>query len=363
VTKPKSIFGALGLSLLACLALLLASCGGGGGSVASSGGGVGTGGTGMSFGTVMGFGSVVLDGTPYNSASPQYFAGNDQDSEAQTASTTVELGAQLQIQFDAQGMPSTVVIEPELMGPVANLTTSGFNVNGVAVQINTSPAAGPVTYYAGLADYSSLTTGMQVEVHGAWGSGANGQGFIQATLIEQLPATNPVTRITGLISQLQASSHSFQIGSTTVQMNSASGVAPSGMALANGQLVNVWSNAPVAGGVITAGVIRIRTLLGVSGSVQVGGLVSMQAGKRLQVSGISVNASAPGLASTLQSLTQGEYVVVQGASDPSTGVLTAASIRAYANQPAQVELHGTITSYVSAANFLVRGVLVDASAS
>ncbi len=360
--KPESSFGVFSLSLLVMLALLLASCGGGG-SVASSGGGVGTGGTGMSFGTVTGFGSVVLDGTPYNSASPQYFGGNDQDAQAQTASTAVELGDQLQIQLDAQGLPSVVVIEPDLMGAVTNLSSNGFSVNGVAVQFNTLPAAGPVTYYAGLAGSSSLTAGMQVEVHGAWGMGANGQGFIQATLIEQLPATNPITRITGLVSKLQAASGSFQIGSTTIHMGSATSVLPTGVALANGQLVNVWSNVPVSGGVITAGAVRVRTLVGVAGPVQVGGLVSMLSGKGFQVSGIQVDASAPQLASTLQSLAPGEYVVVQGQSDAGTGVLSASAITAFTAHPAQVELRGTITGYVSAANFLVRGVPVDASAS
>jgi hypothetical protein len=317
----------------------------------------------MSFGTVTGFGSVVLDGTSYNSASPQYFAGSDQDATAQTASTSVELGDQLQIQLDAQGLPSMVVIEPELMGPVANLTASGFSVNGVAVQVNTNPAAGPVTYYAGLADYSSLTTGMQVEVHGAWGMGASGQGFIQATLIEQLPAANPITRITGLISNLQASNGSFQIGSTTINMGNTTSVLPSGTALANDQLVNVWSNAPTSGSVITAGAVRVRTLVGVAGPAQVGGLVSMLSGKGFQVSGIQVDASVPQLASTLQSLAPGEYVVVQGQSDAGTGVLSASAIRTFATHPALVELHGTITGFVSAANFMVRGVPVDASAS
>uniref|UniRef100_E6PRV5 DUF5666 domain-containing protein n=1 Tax=mine drainage metagenome TaxID=410659 RepID=E6PRV5_9ZZZZ len=361
MTKPKSFKAALGLGLAALLILLLASCGGGS-TVASSGGGVGTGGTGMSFGTVTGFGSVVVDGTPYNSASPQYFAGNDQGEATLTAATAVQLGNQLRIQLDAQGTPSMVLIEPELMGAVANLSSTGFSVNGVPVQVNTNPASGPVTYYSGLTDYAGLSPGMQVEVHGAYGVNSNGQGYVQATLIEQLPATNPVTRITGVISHLQAASGTFQIGTTTVQIGAATSVVPSGLSLANGQLVNVWSNVPVTASGITAGVVRIRTLQGVSGPVQVGGLVSMLSGSRFQVSGVTIDASAPALASTVQGLTLGEYVVVLGQADASTGVVTASSIRAYATQPAQVELRGTITGYVSPSNFLVRGVLVDASA-
>jgi hypothetical protein len=352
----------LGAVALVLLAALLASCGGGG-TVATTGG-VGTGGTGISTGTVTGFGSVVLDGTAYSSASPVYFAGTDQDEEAQTSSTAVNLGDQLQIRLDAQGHPSKVVIDPELMGPVANLGAGGFTVNGVAVRVNSNAAAGPVTYYTGLNDFSSLQGGMQVEVHGAYGQSASGQGYIQATRIEQLPASNPVTRLTGVVSHLNAANGSFQIGATLVQTQASTLITPSGMALANGQLVNVWSNtAPAANGAIQAGAVNVRTLRGVSGPAQVGGLVAQLAGSRFQVAGIPVDASAANLASAVQSLSNGGYVVVQGQADASTGVLTATSLRTYASSPAQVELRGTITGFVSASNFLVRGVPVDASAA
>jgi hypothetical protein len=358
----KKHFCILCAAALVLLTALLASCGGG--STVATTGGVGTGGTGISTGTVTGFGSVVLDGTAYNSASPVYYAGTDQDEEVQTASTAVNLGDQLEIRLDAQGHPGKVVIDPELMGPVASLGAGSFTVNGVVVQVNSNPAAGPVTYYTGLNDFSSLQNGMQVEVHGAYGQSADGQGYIQATRIEQLPASNPVTRLTGLVSSLNAANGTFQIGTVLVQMGASTLVTPSGMALASGQLVNVWSNtSPAANGAIVAGAVNVRTLRGVSGPVQVGGLVSQLTGNRFQVSGIPVDASAASLAAAVQGLKNGEYVVVQGQSDASSGVLTAASLRTAASNPAQVELRGTITGYVSASNFLVRGVPVDASAA
>jgi hypothetical protein len=360
VTPPKSFIAWLGLGLAALLSVLLASCGGG--STVASSGGVGTGGTGMSFGTVTGFGSVVLDGTPYNSAAPRYFAGSDLGDATPTAATAVQLGNQLRIALDAQGTPSMVLIEPELMGPVANLTPAGFSVNGVAVQVNTNPAAGPVTYYSGLTDYTGLSMGMQVEVHGASGVDANGQNYVQATLIEQLPATSTVTCITGIVSRLQAASGTFQIGATTVQLGAATSITPAGQSLADGQLVHLWSQGPPsAGGTLLAGVVRIRTLQGVGGPVQVGGLVSQLSGSRLQVAGVTVDAGAPALAAAVQGLVLGEYVVVQGQANATTGVLTASSLRAYATRPAEVELRGTITGFVSPGNFLVRGVPVDAS--
>lgn len=364
--KPKQRFaslGALALIVLALsLALPLASCGGG--STVATNGGVGTGGTGISSGTVTGFGSVVLDGTPFNSASPLYFASTDQDAEAQTASTAVGLGDRLEIRLDAQGQPSKVVIDPELMGAVANLGASSFSVNGVTVQVNTNPAAGPVTYYAGLNGFTSLANGMQVEVHGAFGLDAAGQGYVQATRIEQLPASNPVTRLSGLVSNLDPVGRTFQIGTTTVQYGPTTPITPSGQALANGELVNVWSNLPLASnGALQAGAITVRTLLGNTGPVQLGGLVAQLSGSRFSVSGIPVDASASALTSAVQTLSNGAYVVVQGNADPTTGVLVATALRAYAVQPSQVELRGTITGYVSASNFLVRGVPVDASSA
>ncbi len=352
-------------AICALLSLALASCGGGG-TFASSGG-VGTGGTGISSGTVTGFGSVVVDGTAYSSATPQYFNGSDQEDAALAPSTAVQLGDQLRVQLDAQGNPSTVIIEPDLIGAVAGLNnrpaaSANFTVNGVGVRVNNNPAAGPVTYYSGLAGYGDLSSGMQVEVHGAYGIDAGGGAYIQATLIEQLPSSNPVTRITGVVSNLDSTADTFQIGNTSVQFSASTALVPSGASLANGQLVNVWSNVSAnANGAIVAGAIRIRTLQGLSGSAQIGGLVSMLAGNHFQVSGVPIDASAPGLASALLALADGEYVVVQGQVDPTTGVVKASSIRPYSVQPAQVELRGTITAYVSPSNFLVRGVPVDAS--
>ena len=352
------------LALLAAalsLDLVLASCGGGG-AVASIGGGVGTGGTGISLGTVTGFGSVVVDGTAYDGATPDYYAETNTEESAPTSATTVELGAQLSIALDAQGNPATVTIDPELVGAVAGLGAGGFTVNGVPVQINTDPAAGPVTYYAGLSGFSGLTAGMQVEVHGAVGIDSTGQGYVQATLIEQLPASNPVTRITGAVANLDAAAGTFRIGGSTIRTTSKTSVSPAGLALANGQIVNVWSNTPAAAnGVVTAQVVGIRSLSGVAGSVQLGGLVAQRQGTGFMVSGIPIDASAAGLASTVAHLVDGEYVVVQGQSDASTGTVAATAIRPYAAQPAQVELKGTITGFVSQGNFLVRGVPVDAS--
>ena len=344
----------LGCSLVT--ALTLASCGGGGGGLASTGGGVGSGGTGISYGTVTGFGSIVLDGQSYNSATPLYYEDGAQGSGTRQAATAVELGDRLSVVTDVAGNPTTVVIEPELIGAVGSVSSTGFTVNGVSVTVNDGRSGAPTTYYAGLGGLASLVAGTQVEVHGAFGLDASGQPYVQATLVQQLPSSNQATRITGVVSQLGASS--FVVDGVTVNYNASTALAPSGVALADGELVNVWSAAPLAANAINAGAIRIRTLQGQSGQARIGGLVAQLQGTRFSVSGITIDASA--VAASAAALHTGDYVVVQGSVDAASGVVQATSISAYAST---IELKGTITGYVSASNFLVRGVPVDASAA
>ena len=338
----------------ALLALILGSCGGGG---------VGTGGTGFAMGTVTGFGSLLVDGQAYSSATPTYYAGTSADESTPVSAAAVELGGQLQLQLDANGSPTTVVVEPELEGTVAQLSANpqaGFVVNGVPVHVNADPTLGPVTYYSGLPGYGGLAGGMNVEVHGAFGIDAAGQGYVAATLIEQQPATNRVTRVTGLVSGLDPVRGTFLVGTTPVQLAASATVLPAGAALANGQVVSVWSNVPSTGALSVA-VVRIRTLQGLSGPVRLGGLVAQPTDHGFQIGGIPVDAGAPGLATALAGLVPGQYVVVTGQVRAATGVVTASAIQAGASQPAPAALHGTITGFVSASSFLVRGVPVDAS--
>ncbi|MBE0619362.1 MAG: hypothetical protein IH605_02095, partial [Burkholderiales bacterium] len=346
-------------SALCALPILVLSACGGTGPTANAGG-VGTGGTGVVYGTTTGFGSVVVDGRAYNSATPQYFAGSDQGEAVEASSASMELGNQVQMQLDAQGNPTSVIIEPALAGAVSRLGQGEFAVNGMTVRINSNAATGPVTYFSGLSGFSSMTVGMKVEVHGAYGiDPGSQQEYIQASLIEQLPGSSTVNRLSGKVTNLNAAAGTFQLGGATVQTSASTGVLPGGTVLADGLWVNVWSNTALgAGGELRAGVIRVRSLSGITGQVQIGGIVSGLSGTQFQVSGIAIDARAGALASVAGSLSPGEYVVVQGQADARGSALVASSIARYATQPAQVELNGTITGFVDQGNFLVRGVPV-----
>ncbi len=343
------------------LILVLGACGGGG--LASIASGVGTGGTGIVFGAITGFGSVVVDGTTYSSAAPQYFADSDQGEAVQASAASLGLGNQVQLQLDAQGNPASVIIEPALVGTVSRLGQGELVVNGMTVRINANAAKGPVTYFAGLSGFSDLSSGMRVGVHGAYGIDPISQKeFFQASLIEQLPVSSSVNRLSGLVSNLNAADGTFRLGGTTVTMSASTSVLPNRTVLADGLWVNVWSNvAPGTNGDLRAGVIRVRSLSGATGSVQIGGIVSGLSGTRFQVSGIAIDGSASALAQVVKNLVPGEYVVIQGQADAHGSVLVASGIRAYATQPGAVELNGTITDFVNKGNFLLRGVPVDAS--
>lgn len=342
------------------LILILAACGGGSSTVASNG--VGTGGTGVSSGTVTGFGSVILDGDAYDSAAPDYLAGTDTDEAAPAAALAVGLGAQVTMHLDAQGRPIRALVDPELDGAVTRIDTSlgTFVVQGVTVVVNSNPAAGPVTVFSGLTGLDPtgsgpMTVGMQVQVHGVFGVDGGGAGYIQATRVRQLASTNPVSRVSGRVTRIDSTS--FDLAGQTFSLAGMT-VQPAGASLAVGTYATVWtSTAPTA----PPPAVRVHGVQTASGSARIAGLVYHLSGTRFEVSGAEVDASAPALAATLAGLTNGRYVTVHGTI--AGGVVVADAITPASAAPVQVELKGTITHYVSASNFSVRGVVVDASSA
>jgi hypothetical protein len=334
--------------LMLTLSLLLMSCGSGTSNLT----GVGTGGTGITMGTVTGFGSILIDGDLYSSATGEYLEGDDDDAASLVSALSVDLGEQLEILLDDQGNPTSVLIEPALIGTVSRVdaTAGTLVVNGIEVRVNTNWLLGPVTYYAGLTGLADVTAGTsRVEIHGIYGVDAGG-AYIQATRIKSLLDTSTVTRITGIVSDLGGGA--FKIGDMTVAYANAS-IFPEGVGLSAGQLVNVWSAELPSGNNLTAHVIRVRTVQGVTGTAAVAGLVYGLNGSRFTLSGIAVDASGvSGL-----SLTNGQYVVAIGTPSAATGELVASSIRTTPGQNSEVELKGTITAYDSSSRTLVvRGV-------
>jgi hypothetical protein len=233
------------------------------------------------------------------------------------------------------------------------------------VQFNNILANGPLTYFSGLQGPSDVQNGMQVAVSGAFGIDSSGIPWLQATLIERLPDSNTILRTSGIVTNLNRIAQTFQLAGMTVQYNPLT-VLPKPASLANGVFVKVWSNQSLSNGgaMMSAGIVRVRTLSGRTGSAQLSGLVSQRNGSHFQIGGIAVDASASSLAASLGPIANGQYVIVRGQIDSnSTGVI-ASALDSYASQPVQTEIQGVITGYTGASSiFFVRGVPVDASSA
>ncbi len=349
------------LLLVAALTLLTAGCGAGGAAVLGLIAGVGTGGTGIA--VITGFGSLIVDGTRRDDSQASFSSEEDQGTAIATPPTAAMLGHTVEFGYDVNGAMASVVMSPALVGPVTAVGTNSVTLLGTTVAVNTDPALGPVTALAGYASISAIQVGDRLAVYGLPKVDGQGGSVVQATLITQKPAGTGI-RLTGYVSQLNASAARFAIGSNTIDAGAAI-VSPAATALANGQLVTVWSNGAAAGSMITATNVRIKLSAASTGNLTLSGAISAYAGNAsFKLLNVTVDASRATVAPAGTLLTDGKYVVVTGQYDAGSGKLTATAVTVYAPAAAAaVELHGTILNFVSASSFTVRGVVVDASSA
>jgi Domain of unknown function (DUF5666) len=215
------------------------------------------------------------------------------------------------------------------------------------VLVNTDPALGPQTLYSGLTGLSGIASGStNVEVHGAYGVDGNGP-YLWATLIEQVPGDSSVTRLVGTATAVGANSVTLDTSATPIPLNASTQVlVPSGSTLTAGELVYAWNYKG-------NWVLRVAGTGSFSGPVQISGVVYNPGAGSFMVSGIPVRSSA--------GVTAGQYVVVSGQADGQGHLLAQKVDSNSVANPAQFELHGTITGFVGPSSFLVRGTPVDAS--
>ncbi|MBU6993728.1 DUF5666 domain-containing protein [Ferrovum myxofaciens] len=332
---------------------LLSSCGGG----TQLAGGVGTGGTGVVTGTVTGFGSLVMDGIAYNSATPRYDAESTTQPSVSVTAMKVPLGGQLNIQTDAQGNPTSVWINPALVGVVTsvNPTSGTLVVNGMEVVVNSTTSSLPNTFFIGYAGMGAIQLNDMVQVHGVPGTSSSGIPFVQATLIKLMPSNLSITRVSGALTQWNPSQHTFTVNGIPFSFNAStqffspfSNQTLGTGALKNGQWVNIWSQTPSGTTPLVAGSVQVSTLLpGMNGNITLSGLVSAVQGNQFQVDGVLVNGIHQG------GVTAGQYVTLKGVIDSTTGEVSVQTLNPYIQTPAT--LSGTISEFVSTGNFVIRG--------
>ncbi|MFZ5541558.1 MAG: DUF5666 domain-containing protein [Pseudomonadota bacterium] len=353
------------LAPLMALTLALTACGG---DQQLASGGVGEGGTGIVIGTTTGFGSVIVDGAPWDDRDARIEVEADPSAPAELAD--IKLGQRVEIEFAPPDIARRIRIEPEAIGPIASIGPAAdeFTVAGQRVRVNADPLAGPVTLFDGVADLAGLAVADIVEIHGTPRFDAvAGRGVVVASRIERraaLPAG--LIRVSGEVQEYDPATGRFRLGELTVAAGTAL-ITPANRGLANGQSVVVWGEAlPAAGPTLNARFIRIRERATSGREAQIAGPVSRYdaANARFEIGGVRVDARAAMIEPASQTLADGKYVVAGGRFG-SDGVLLASrvKIRRPGAGDIEIELRGTVTDFVSAADFRVRGVRVDASAA
>lgn len=353
------------LAIIAAV-LLTSGCGAGAGAALELlAGGVGSGGTGIGIvkgiGVITGFGSLIVDGVRHDDSVTNYMSEEDQGAPMAMAPTGAMLGQRLEYAYDPSGAMSSALMSPELVGTVTSASASGLTVLGTNVTINGDTTLGPVTGLVGYASPTAIQIGDRVAIYGLLKTDAQGTASVQATLIVQ-KSTGAGTRLTDYVSQFNATTGRFSIGSNTINAGSAV-ISPAGASLSNGQLVTVWSDTAPIGNVIAARNIRIKWPPTETSDRILSGPIAAYAGMaNFKLLGVTIDASAATITPTGAALGDGKYVVAGGKYDTAAKKLIATTVTVYV--PAAggaVELHGTILNFVSSSSFTVRGAVVDAS--
>lgn len=353
----RSIVSAASLAAL----FSLTACGGGGGDTAAVVPVVVPQDVGVQVnGTVTGFGSVIIDGVHYDDTGTSVKIENDPSALGAGTLSDVKLGMQVEA-VSSGGKLSNVTIHGAMMGAVGavDVAAGKFTVYKQTVSVVTTGAT--PTVFDGASGLSSLVVGDVVEVHGT----LDGNKQVVATRVERKAATDIAVgvRLVGIVSALDATAKTFKLNDLIVNY-SAAAVLPSTQALANGQLVSVYSKgAPSAGAALLANGIKIASA-GEGANFDIGGRIMVfNSVSDFTVGGIRIDASAAIFESgAAPDLVLGANVAVEG--KVVAGVLKATKARVIKTSvDVKASLTGAITDFVTNTSFKVRGTPVDASAA
>jgi hypothetical protein len=323
-------------------AVVLVACGGG----SSGGSGSGTATTSAS-GIVTGFGSVIVNGREFATGSGTRVVDGDSDD---AASSTANLQVGMSVDLDSDGTMATFLrFTSAVRGEIDAIDAAGnaLTVLGQTVQLTSGTSfagsRGAGTSATPITQIGDLKVGDYVVVYGylECGGGTCGSGAtdIVATLVVE-PAAAGRYRVQGFVNNFNAMSDSFTLNGLTVDI-AAAGMTPTvcmpaSCAFANGDFVSVRSNtAPTGafsatGSTLTLTAVDIRRreqgpAFAVGATVTLEGPVTQLGASGFVVRGVTVDASAASLASTLAGLANNQIVEVTGTVSAG-GILVASSI-------------------------------------
>jgi hypothetical protein len=262
--------------LIACvMTLFIASCGGDGGGGTQTAGG-GTGGTGISAGSVSQFGSIFVNGVEFNTNSATYTRDDVSFPHTQPDSAFLKLGMTVEVQgtisSSTTGTANTVKVQEIVRGKLESKSSSTqpatLVVMGQTVRVDDTTAIDSAS-----TSLNAMSVGDLLEVHGKRSS----DGGILASYIEG--KTAPVTlTVRGLVSAHNSTTHTFVVGALnnagglTVDYGTNSAVFNNMSAPAtnswNGQFVSVRGNCTPNPCVLFAATKVEPTGLSLSGATQ-----------------------------------------------------------------------------------------------
>ncbi len=188
--------------LAAAIALAVSACGGG--DTTASGG---TGGTGVSFGTVTDFGSIFVNGVEFSTSGASIRRDDVVISESELRRGMV-VEVRGSIANGSSGSATSVEVEEAVRGPVESQL--GTASAGTLVVLGQTVRVDDTTLFDNTS-FAAITTGMLLEVHGQ----RRADGAIVATFIESKNVVAAFV-VRGTVAGHIAGAQTFMVGALTV---------------------------------------------------------------------------------------------------------------------------------------------------
>jgi len=320
--------------------MVLAACNGGGTSLAVVGGG--TGGTGVSMGTISGFGSVIVNGVHYDATGATITVNGNPATESD-----LSVGMVVKVTGTTNsattGTASQIDYNNDLEGPVTSkdASASSFVVLGQTVVV------GPNTVFGGTLTLATLASGNVVEVSGYRDS----SGTVHATRVELIATSllpGGTVTVAGEVSGLDTVNHTFTIGSLTVSYAGAqvTGVLDNGVTVAV-KITHYITSGPLPADSVAVQPSGLDAQDGEDAEIE-GIITSYASAASFVVNGqaVSTNSGTSFVNGTAADLAVNKQVEVEGAVNAS-GVLVAATVEF--EQATNIRAEGDVTAVDSAA--------------
>lgn len=325
---------------------VLSGCGGG----SQFAGSPGTGGTGSPLyaqGSIAGFGSVIVNGITFNDLQAQV-----QLNGIVATAADLRLGMVADIEAE-RGIDLTIATASRIevwsiaQGLVSQISSSDFVVSGMTIQTKAN------TVFEGVATVGGLSIGQAVTV---WGLQVNADGSVwQATRVSTLPALTQVVSSGQVhVANQQLTLNAWVLaGSKLTELAAGSLVRVEGMPSMDGRDLNVTHVRSLAAAEVNP----------IEGEVEIEGFVTaLVSASRFTMGNIDVDISNAIYSPPGAKLSLGARVEIYGTW--VAGLLKAREVELEDEQSEHLtEIRGTVTSFSSIADFVVRGQRCDASSA